>query len=362
MGSAEPLVSVITPTFNHESLIGECIQSVLNQSYANWEMIIVDDGSTDATAAVVMSFDDPRVKLFQQKNKGPNHLGETYNFALSKASGELVAILEGDDFWPAEKLATQVQDFQDEAVVLSWGLARIVTFDGHELSITPPKLPPHHGCVNDPVGRATYTMLQPDWMTFAFPVTVVMRKATLDKIGGFIQAPYFRTVDLSTFLALGLEGRWAFRDEVCGIWRRHPDSITRNELPTIFNNAYRLCAEFVRANRAKLGMSKLQVAWLARQWGSFQYERCLLLGRMFAADHKFKESDAFFRRAGIYPLSFKSRVLLGIARGLVGLRLSPEVVFKLAGKSDWQAQYNRDLDPIVSLDMDPEDFGTESFA
>lgn len=362
MGSAEPLISVITPTYNHEALIGECIQSVLNQTYANWEMIIVDDGSTDATVAVVRSFEDPRIKLFQQANKGPNHLGETYNFALSNASGELVAILEGDDFWPREKLALQVKGFQDSDVVLSWGLARIVTFDGQELSITPPKLPPHDACINDPVGRATYTMLQPDWMTFAFPVTVMIRRSALEKVGGFIQAPYFRTVDLSTFLAIGLEGRWAFHDEVCGMWRRHPESITRNELPTIFNNAYRLCAEFVRTHRPKLGMSENEVAVLARQWGSFQYERCLLLGRMLAADRRFGDAAKAFRRAGIYPLGLKSRALLGLALGLVGLRLSPEVAFKLAGKADWQAQHKRDLDPIVNLDMDTEDFGVESFS
>ncbi len=58
----DPLVSIITPTYNHENFISECLESVLAQSYANWEQIVIDDGSTDRTAKIVSQFKDDRIK------------------------------------------------------------------------------------------------------------------------------------------------------------------------------------------------------------------------------------------------------------------------------------------------------------
>ena len=80
-----PLVSIITPTYNHEKYIGDCIRSVQDQTYTNWEMIIVDDGSTDRTFTIAQTSADShdRIKLCTQKNLGIFRLGETYNFALA---------------------------------------------------------------------------------------------------------------------------------------------------------------------------------------------------------------------------------------------------------------------------------------
>ena len=63
-----PLVSIITPTYNHEEYIGTCIDSVLNQTYQNWEMIIIDDGSTDKTGYEVTKYNDDRIKYVKQEN------------------------------------------------------------------------------------------------------------------------------------------------------------------------------------------------------------------------------------------------------------------------------------------------------
>jgi len=98
------MVSIITPTFNHEAYISDCIESVLAQTYPNWEMIIVDDGSTDRNLEVMSRFKDDRIRVFPMEHVGLAHLDDTYNFALEQANGELVAILEGDDYWTANKL------------------------------------------------------------------------------------------------------------------------------------------------------------------------------------------------------------------------------------------------------------------
>ena len=112
-------VSIITPTYNHEKFIGACLDSVRAQTDPDWEMIVVDDGSTDRTGDLVAAAAaaDPRIRHVRQPNKGLARLGETYNEALRLARGDLVAILEGDDFWPPHRLAVQRPAFDDPAVV-----------------------------------------------------------------------------------------------------------------------------------------------------------------------------------------------------------------------------------------------------
>ena len=89
MNVNEPLVSIVSPTYNHATYIADCIESVLKQTYSNWEMIIIDDGSTDGTFAVAQEYTkkDNRIQAYTQKNIGIFRLGESYNFALSKCKG-----------------------------------------------------------------------------------------------------------------------------------------------------------------------------------------------------------------------------------------------------------------------------------
>ena len=82
-----PLVSVITPAYNHGRYIGQSIQSLLAQTYSNWELVVVDDGSTDNTAEVVQSFGDPRITYLYQENRGVGELAGTINTGLRKTGG-----------------------------------------------------------------------------------------------------------------------------------------------------------------------------------------------------------------------------------------------------------------------------------
>src|ERR1700747_2868947 len=119
-----PLLTIITPTYNHQDYIGQCVESVLTQTYSNWEQIIIDDGSTDNTAVVVQGITDPRIYFHRQASRGIRVLAHTYNHALSLAKGEIIAILEGDDFWPPDKLSALVPFFADEEIVLAYGLVQ----------------------------------------------------------------------------------------------------------------------------------------------------------------------------------------------------------------------------------------------
>ena len=100
------LVSIITPSYNTARFIAETINCVLAQTYTNWEMIIVDDCSTDDTDAVVASFDDRRIRYFKnEKNSGA---AMSRNRALREARGKWVAFLDSDDLWDPTKLEKQI--------------------------------------------------------------------------------------------------------------------------------------------------------------------------------------------------------------------------------------------------------------
>lgn len=99
-----PRVSVIVPTYNCARFLARALQSVLVQGYSDYEIIVVDDGSTDDSREVISRFDG-KIKYLYQPNRGPS---SARNLALSRASGELIAYLDADDIWYPQKLHRQV--------------------------------------------------------------------------------------------------------------------------------------------------------------------------------------------------------------------------------------------------------------
>jgi len=111
-----PLVTILTPTYNHSRFIEDCIRSLLAQSFQDWEQIIIDDGSTDDTREKTGGFHDERITYIYQNHTGLERLGETYNRGLRLARRKYVAILEGDDMWPKHKLELQLNSFDDDTM------------------------------------------------------------------------------------------------------------------------------------------------------------------------------------------------------------------------------------------------------
>ncbi len=103
-------ISIIMPAYNAEEFITEAINSVLNQTYDNFELIIVDDGSSDGTAKIMKNLTDKRIKYFYQTNKG---VSAARNFAIKHAKGEWLAFLDADDVWLPNTLATYATNFND---------------------------------------------------------------------------------------------------------------------------------------------------------------------------------------------------------------------------------------------------------
>jgi glycosyltransferase involved in cell wall biosynthesis len=104
----KPLVSVIIPTYNRKNFLKIAIDSVLNQSFNNFELLIIDDGSNDSTEELVKSFKDQRIRYFKlDKNYGPSY---ARNFGIKNSNADFVAFLDSDDFWKKEKLEIQYSE------------------------------------------------------------------------------------------------------------------------------------------------------------------------------------------------------------------------------------------------------------
>ena len=115
-----PLISIITPNYNAQKFVSETIQSVLNQTYQNWELIIVDDCSTDNSLQIINSFVvlDKRMSLLKlTKNSGP---AVARNKAIEFSKGDYIAFLDSDDRWFSTKLEKQLTFMQQQDIALSF--------------------------------------------------------------------------------------------------------------------------------------------------------------------------------------------------------------------------------------------------
>ena len=113
---SSPRLSVIIPTFNHARFIGQCIEGVLKQGYESLEILVVDDGSTDATREIVNGFGDP-VRYIHQENQGQ---ATARAFGIEQTSGELIGLLDSDDYWSDGFLASLVPMFRHPEVSIAF--------------------------------------------------------------------------------------------------------------------------------------------------------------------------------------------------------------------------------------------------
>lgn len=126
------LVSIITPLYNGERFIAKTIECVLAQTYTYWEMIIVNDGSTDHGAEIVQSYvdKDTRIKLYTQSNAGS---AAARNNGIKRAQGRFIAMLDSDDLWDSGYLQSQVNFMQEHDASVACAAYRFINEDGEEI-------------------------------------------------------------------------------------------------------------------------------------------------------------------------------------------------------------------------------------
>jgi glycosyltransferase involved in cell wall biosynthesis len=212
-----PRVAIIMTAYNHGAFIAEAIESVLAQTYEHWELVVVDDGSTDETVEILRRYTDPRIQVVAREHRGLEALAETYRMAMELSTAPLLAILDGDDRWPRNKLELQVPDFDDPAVVLSYGAGSLIDERGVEYSLVEPSFPAGTR-TNRPIGQILPALLANNAILAA---TVIVRRSALEAVGGFWQPEGVSYVDHPTWLLLAMQGTFAYHSTIVGSWRRH---------------------------------------------------------------------------------------------------------------------------------------------
>lgn len=130
----QPLVSIITPSYNSEHFVADTIQSVLNQTYPHFELIIVDDCSEDNSLEILTTFreKDERIKIYKLKKNSGAAIARNYGIQVAK--GKYLAFLDSDDLWDTNKLALQVEFMESNNYVFSFTNYRTIDEQGNPLN------------------------------------------------------------------------------------------------------------------------------------------------------------------------------------------------------------------------------------
>jgi glycosyltransferase involved in cell wall biosynthesis len=202
-------LSVVIPTYNSASLLKEAVQSVLGQTYQDFEVIIINNFSTDETVEVVNSLNDERVSFINFKNEGI--IGKSRNIGITNARGDWIAFLDSDDRWYPDKLEVIVKaiDEYPEAILFTHRLLNVrkgEAIGSNELGRIPGDM---------------YRSLLFHGSRFATSATVVRKTALID-VAGFSERPDFAGVeDYDLWLRLSKIGEFQFIDDVLGDYAIH---------------------------------------------------------------------------------------------------------------------------------------------
>jgi len=214
-----PKVTVIIPTFNRARYLAEAIQSVLGQTFPDYELIVVDDGSTDGTATVLAGFGDPRLRVLRQENRG---ISAAMNAGLQAARGKYIARLDSDDVWFPDLLEREVSildSHPDIGVVYS--RAQAMSANGT----------PREHYLGLALRYPNDALLSLLWGDCTCNITTLARRSCFASAGPYDET--FRThEDWDMWLRVAQSHRFAFLNCTLGRFRKHDDSITSPSSPT----------------------------------------------------------------------------------------------------------------------------------
>ncbi len=256
------LVSVIIPSYNRHRYLGETIDSVKCQSYAQIELIVVDDGSTDGSFEFLQSLAEAgNLTLLTHPGRSNRGQSASINLGLKQASGEYIAVLDSDDKFAVDKLKVQVAFLQaNPRVGMVYGQGEAIDANGNFLFRIPGD---NHIEPGDP-----NRLLLDCYM--ALPGGALIRKAALDKVGYFEEA--FRAgQDHDMVIRLAESAPFAYQPGIVFYYRKHGDSISKKGLErrwrTGFEILERAASRYpykrstIRKRRALLNFRMAQVYW-----------------------------------------------------------------------------------------------------
>lgn len=221
--SRNPKVTVIVPTFNRAAYLSEAIESIFAQTFTDYELLVVDDGSTDDTAIVLARFTDPRLRVFHQEHRG---ISAAMNTGLRVARGQYIARLDSDDVWLADLLAAEdaVLDARPDIGVV-YAKAQAMAANGSLLEhyIGLPLRYPH-----DP-------FLSLVWGDSTCNIALLARRECFEA-AGFYDETLLTHEDWDMWLRVAQSHHFLFLNRILARFREHEHRITSPSLPTFANH------------------------------------------------------------------------------------------------------------------------------
>jgi glycosyltransferase involved in cell wall biosynthesis len=265
--ASKPKVSVLVPAYNAMEYLPETISSVLNQTYQDFEIIIVNDGSSDHIEVWAKQLSDARIHFFSQNNQG---LASARNTGLAKAQGEYIAFIDADDLWLPTKLEKQVQILDnnpDIGLVYTW-IALIDENGNHQ-----GKLRKNHLQGNVWIELTTHNIVE------CGSVALVKREC-FDRVGLFDEdLPFSCSEDWDMWLRVAAYYSFGLVKEPLVYYRCHSNNLSNRwqameeSFQIVLEKAFKSAPESLQSYKSRsYGFAKLRVAWKALQGSNGDYQ------------------------------------------------------------------------------------------
>ncbi len=218
MTAHSPLVSIILPTYNRERVLQKAVESILLQTFQNFELIIVDDGSTDNTEKMIrQTFEDGRIKFHRYlPNQGATH---ARNVGINHAVGQFIAFQDSDDVWTPDKLMKQVTVIQSAPDDIGAVYTAYYRDENGKMTYMPAEKT-GRSIASKAVSRLFYL--------FVATPTVLLKKECLENVGSFDES-LPRLQEWELWIRLSEHCGFQYIDEPLVVSRYQPDSITANQ-------------------------------------------------------------------------------------------------------------------------------------
>lgn len=299
-----PKVSVIVPSYNRADYISETIESILAQSFKDFELIFIDDGSTDNTEELVKAFasHDERVKYFKQKN---SERAVARSYGMSLAQGELVCLVDSDDLWYPNKLEVQVakMDADPELCCCYAAVDRI------DLESKPVKSSPRQQ--EGWSGNIYEKLLE---RNFIPSVTPMIRKKFIDVVGKQV-TEFIPYEDWDFWLRLARIGKFEHLTDVLGSYRLHPGQSVQNvKAEKIEEVTFKVLDANRPTTDEAYSLAYLRCAYWYIIAGNLRYARKLLRRALSRSGKRSYD----YRWWGLYLMSFVKILAPGFVDNLLG--------------------------------------------
>lgn len=249
--SSIPLVSVIINCYNGQAYLKEAIDSVIAQTYTNWELVFWDNQSTDLSSSIVNSYTDGRIKYFLSKNH--TKLGEARNLAVERAKGKWIGFLDCDDLWKENKLEIQLERVLvgDEISMVYGQTCFFSEGDLSYIDITRKKLP--EGDIFGELAKGNFISLSS---------ALVLREEYI-RVNG-IEKNYNQAEDYDLFIKLSYDSKIGVVNQEVIKYRIHASSLSVFQKDLAFTESIEILLKYLPDRRALIGLnhwSSLYMLW-----------------------------------------------------------------------------------------------------